>query len=74
MNLEYAVSETKEITLQKDLPELSHAVAFYVRKGFTVTYNSAIEWKKLQYCDWHRIFSHFSVAGQREKGKFGQKF
>lgn len=62
MNLEYGASETKEITLQKDLPELSHAVTFYTRNGFTVTYNSAIEWKKLQYCDWHRIFSRITVT------------
>ncbi|MFW9904303.1 MAG: hypothetical protein ACFFFH_08235 [Candidatus Thorarchaeota archaeon] len=57
----------KEITLQKDLTELSHAVAFYIRNGFTVTYNSAIEWKKLLYCDWERIFSQITVAAQRKK-------
>ncbi|MFX1505853.1 MAG: hypothetical protein ACFFDC_07040 [Promethearchaeota archaeon] len=37
-----------------------------MKKGFTVTYNSAIEWKKLQYCDWHRIFSQLAVAAQRK--------
>ena len=62
------MSETKEIILQKDLPKLSRAVAFYMRKGFTVTYNSAIEWKKLQYCDWDRIFSQSAVTNLREKG------
>ena len=38
-----------------------------MKNGFTLTYNSAIEWKKLQYCDWYRIFSKFAVAAQREK-------
>ncbi|MFX0206650.1 MAG: hypothetical protein ACFFDT_11745 [Candidatus Hodarchaeota archaeon] len=64
MNSQFLKSEIKEITLQNDLTELSRAVAFYMKKGFTVTYNSAIEWKKLQYCDWHRIFSQLTVAAQ----------
>ena len=68
MSLQCTTSEIKEITLQKDLTELSRAVAFYVKNGFTVTYNSTIEWKKLQYCDWPRIFSQLAVAAQRKKG------
>jgi len=72
MNSGSASSETKEIALQRDLPLMSHAVAFYTRKGFTVTYSSTIDWKKLQYCDWHWIFSRQVITvsrGNRIQGK-----
>ena len=66
MILNISIPDTREITLQKDFPLLSHAVTFYMKNGFMVTYNSAIKWKALQYCDWHRIFSHADVADQGE--------
>lgn len=66
MNSVSTLSDTKEIALQKDLPLMSHAVAFYMRKGFTVTYSSTIDWKKLQYCDWHWIFSRQVITATRE--------
>ena len=57
MNFDNILPDKKEINLQRDLPQLAYAVSFYMKKGFIVTYNSTIKWKKLQYCDWHQIFS-----------------
>lgn len=69
LSLEESIPDTREINIQQDLSSLSHAAAFYMKNGFIVTYNSAIEWKTLQYCDWHRIFSHQTFIDQEKEVK-----
>jgi hypothetical protein len=58
-NISLSSFKIKGMELQKDLSLLPNASVFYMKKGFQVTYNSSVEWKSLQYCDWYEIFSQY---------------